>query len=139
MTISEQTTALIETLEQSAKARLRFRKEVAELLELARVHHMLRQFEELSFHAKFAYRAIGIMKRIGKDAEGYNKLSKEFDESTETVKRLATDLLAKAPQDVSAHFATQFFAMTPSAFQQMVLLFHDLSWYKNYLIDTRGA
>jgi hypothetical protein len=138
MTISPHTTSLIDEIERNANKPLRFRMEVAQLVELAKQHNDLPSLEELSFHAKFAYKTLGIMKRIGKDGDGYDKLSNEFNESVETAKRFALGLLHHAPQEVLQHFESTFFFITPDCFQDLLLLFHDLSWYKNYLIDIRA-
>lgn len=135
MNISSDTLALVEKIEKNANRQLRFRLEVAQLLELAYKHESLNVLEDLSFHAKFAYKVHGMMQRIGRDADGYEKLLREFGESVSTAKRLATDLLKHSPE-VSTHFDSQFFSLTPVAFQDLLSLFRDLSCYKNYLIDT---
>ncbi len=136
MQFSPQTTILVDAVERHAQRPFAHRSEVALLIELAHKHNGLEMLDQLGFFAKFAHKTQGIMKRIGKDAEGYDKLSKEFADSVEKSKSLLQSLLAHADSGTSEKFQQKFLALTPAAFQNLLSFFHDLSWYKNYLIDS---
>ncbi len=137
MVFSQNTTELLQRLESLASKNLSYRNEVGILFELAHRYNKLQTLDDLSFYAKFAYKTFGIMKRIGKDADGYDKLSKEFGESVEKSKNLVNELLALASDETKKEFDTPFLSMSPTAFQNLLALFSDLSWYKNFLIDSR--
>ena len=90
----------------------------------------------LSFLAKFVHKTHGIMRRIGRDAEGYDKLAREFTENLEKATGLVTMLLRDAPDDVRDRFGSVYLVMAPAGLDNLLALFHDLSWYKNWLIDS---
>jgi hypothetical protein len=139
MPFSLQTTELLETLERLAAKKLAHRVELSLLFELALQQQKLQQLDDLSFYAKFAHRTFGIMKRIGKDSDGYDALSKEFSESMEKSKNLIGELLTNASDETKKKFTADFLVLSPSGFQNLLTLFYDLSCYKNYLIDSRKA
>ncbi|MBI5474351.1 MAG: hypothetical protein HY961_18595 [Ignavibacteriae bacterium] len=110
---------------------------VGALLDAATASGKEQLLDDLSFQAKFAYKTFGIMSRIGKDANGYDKLAREFSESIEKGKKLLAEIVERAPAETQKSVASQFLALTPEAFDRLMMLFRDLSWYKNYLIDSR--
>lgn len=135
MPVSPETEAELTALEAFAQGHLTRRMDLGTLMDLARRNDRKSLLEDLSFHAKFLHRAYGIMKRIGKDADGYDKLSAEFNANIEKSLELLRGLVAAAPADVGARFQHDYLAMTPVAFEALMGLFYDLSWYKNWLID----
>ncbi len=137
MVFSRNTTELLQRLESLASKNLSYRNEVGILIELAHQNNKLQTLDDLSFYAKFAHKTFGIMKRIGKDADGYDKLSKEFGDCAGKSKNLVNELLALASDETKKEFDAQFLSMSPTAFQNLLALFYDLSWYKNFLIDSR--
>ena len=137
MEFSQNTTTLLLQLEVLSIKKLVHKNEVGMLIELAHQHHKLQTLDDLSFFAKFAHKTFGIMKRIGKDADGYDKLSKEFGESVEKSKNMLNELLAFASDDERKKFSSLFLVVSPSSVENLLTLFYDLSWYKNYLIDSR--
>jgi hypothetical protein len=135
MQTSHATDSLLATLVTFSHNRLTRRSELGTLLELAALHNQRAVLDDLSFVAKFVSRVYGIMRRIGKGAEGYDILSKEFSPNLEKGVALIQTLLRKAPIDVQQQFATQYLSMTHESLQNLLALFYDLSWYKNWLID----
>ncbi|MEK7671662.1 MAG: hypothetical protein AAB344_05530, partial [Bacteroidota bacterium] len=123
MVFSQNTTELLQRLESLASKNLSYRNEVGILFELAHQYNKLQTLDDLSFYAKFAHKTFGIMKRIGKHADGYDKLSKEFGESVEKSKNLVNELLALASDETKKEFDTQFLSMSPTAFQNLLALF----------------
>jgi hypothetical protein len=43
-----------------------------------------------------------------------------------------------APQDERRRFEASYFSMTQGGLQNLLALFHDVAWYKNWLIDHGG-
>lgn len=137
MKFSNHTITLLQQLEDTSRGTLTYRDELGLLIELANGHDLARTLDELSFFSKFAYKTFGIMQRIGRNAEGYDRLSKEFGESVEQSKKLIEQLLLHAPADEKKKFTSALLVSSPTAFQQLLIFFHDLSWYKNLRIDSR--
>jgi len=113
------------------------RADLGILLECGRDQAGRGVLDELSFFAKFLHRTHGIIARIGRDGEGYDRLLKEFTDATARTKALLTALIAGAPPDVRRRFTSTYLDMTPGAFDNLLSLCRDLGWYKNLLIDTR--
>lgn len=136
MKLSPVSTRLLESLDAFSGNKLTRRDDLGVLIELALSHSRTATLEELSFLAKFISKAYGIMKRIGKDGEGYEPVAKEFEANLEKARTLATQLLTAAPADTRQRFEETYLGLNPTSFQNLLDLFYDLSWYKNRLIDN---
>jgi len=139
MDLSPATSSLLSTIEALSANRLTRSGDLGLLLELGAGPEGRPVLDDLSFHAKGASRTYGIMRRIGKDGEGYGKLEKEFSASLETATGLMKTLLADAPPDVDARFRSAYFSITPEGLDNLLALMYDLSWYKNWRIDARAG
>lgn len=95
------------------------------------------QLEDLAFSAKFLTKSFDLMKRIGKGGEGYDTIESEFTSQTEKSRNLITQFLEKAEPMTRSHFSGTYLSLDTIALQNLMQLFHDLSWYKNYLIDRK--
>ena len=137
MNFSDNTKTLLDAVESTSGKPLPHREHVGLLIECAVRKQAMTTLDELSFQAKFVHRTFAIMQRIGPNAEGYDKLSTEVGESVEKSKVMINELLSASDEASRKEFESVFFAMAPSAFRELHELFHALSWYKNYLIDTR--
>jgi hypothetical protein len=135
MNFSPSTLQLLDSLEALSGNRLTRRNDLGLLIEVAaerRHEHML---EQLSFHAKFISKTHGIMSRIGKDTDGYDKLLREFQAGLEKARGLLQGLLAETAPDIQHHYASTYLTMTAEGLQNFLALLHDLSWYKNWIND----
>jgi hypothetical protein len=135
MQISHATDSFLATLDTFSRNRLTRRDDLGTLIELAALHNQRTVLDDLSFVSKFVCRVFGIMQRIGKDGKGYDKLSGEFSANLEKSTLLLQLLLRNAPVDVQQLFTTHYLSMTHEGLQNLLALFYDLSWYKNWLID----
>jgi len=138
MHLSPSSSNLLLALERLSRNKLTCREDLGVLLELARERGADEELEELSFQAKFAARAFTIMKRIGRNGEGYDRLAAEFGASLEKVRALATMLLQGAQPDVRGRLHSTYLVMTPESLERLLALLYDLSWYKNWRIDHPG-
>jgi hypothetical protein len=77
------------------------------------------------------------MTRIGRKGEGYDRLANEFSEAAAKTRTLVTSLIAGSPDDVRERFTSTYLAMTQEGLENLLSLCRDLSWYKNWLIDTK--
>ncbi|MCK5572166.1 MAG: hypothetical protein KAJ12_05375 [Bacteroidetes bacterium] len=137
MQLSTQATALLNELDVMSRHKLSHRHDLGLLIELANQHKSIHILESLSFLAKFVSRTYRIMQRIGADAEGYDNLETEFGENLDKGRSLLRTLLEPAPIEAREHFETTFLTMNPVALENLLALYYDLSWYKNWLIDNR--
>ena len=75
------------------------------------------------------------MGRIGKEGEGYDKLSFQFAENLEKASASVRLLVKEAPEEVKHHFTLEYFGMTPDGLSLLMELLYDLSWLKNWNMD----
>jgi hypothetical protein len=135
MQLSPEASILISQLRAFSDNKLTRENDLGQLLDLALRNGEKELLENLSFYAKFVAHAYRIMRRIGRDGDGYDKLLDEFNESLAKASDLAQNLVSSGPLEVRQHFASTYFALTPEALDNLLALFYDLSWYKNWLID----
>jgi hypothetical protein len=137
--ISRTTQALIDTLTAFSGNKISRPHDLGILLELGRNerHHTL--LDELSFHAKFVRRSYGIMKRIGRDGEGYEKLSAAFMTNLDIVRERIRTLVAAGGGEESVRFEREYLAFSQSGLDNLMSLMYDLEWYKNWQIDHRES
>jgi hypothetical protein len=89
----------------------------------------------LSFLAKFIFKTYTIVERIGNHGDGYDNLSRELGEAIQRSFVLITTLLADGPLEIKEHFESNYMELTKTSLANLIALFHDLSWYKNRMID----
>ena len=111
-------------------------EDLALLLEAASQHTALDTLEELSFHAKFVASAGGSLRRVGATDPNTARLSSELQTEIATVTRLVRLLLVHSPLPVQERFASTYGAATPESLENLFALCYDLSWYKNWLLET---
>jgi hypothetical protein len=128
------TLEILSALDTLSGGRLGRREDLASLLE-ATPGDRRALLDNLSFHAKFLVRARGIMERIGRDGEGYDRLASEFAASLAIVRDLLGRILEHSADGVRKELADRYLAMTPQALADLMVLCGDLRWYKNFLID----
>jgi hypothetical protein len=135
--LSRPTVDLLETLDAASRGQLKRREDLGVLLELGSQPGRASTLEELAFHAKFLTRALGIMQRIGRDGTGYERVEAEFTASTSVARGHLQALLDGAPEDVRERLASTYLTMSASGIGNLMELMNDLSWYKNWLLDSR--
>jgi hypothetical protein len=137
MELSISTVSLLSELDTFSGGTITRRSDLGILLESGRVQPNRDVLDELGFYSKFLHRTYGIMTRIGRNGEGYERLANEFSDAVAKTRVLLTSLLAGSSGDVRQRFTATYCAMTQEALENLLSLCHDLSWYKNWLIDSK--
>ncbi len=131
------TDSLLSELDSFSGGKIKHRPDLGILLESGRTAPEREILDELGFYAKFLHRMYGIMTRIGRDGEGYERLANEFSEAVGKTRTLISSLLAEVPGDVRERFAATYLSMSRESLDNLLSLCHDLGWYKNWLIDKK--
>ena len=139
MTLSTTTTALLVTLDSASRGQLKRRGDLGILLDLGADPARAVALDDLAFRAKFLTRTFGIMQRIGRDGNGYDRLESEFAVSMDVARSHVRTLLGGAPDDVRDRMTATYLAMTPDGLGNLLALLGDLMWYKNWLLDSKQA
>lgn len=132
---SPETTQLISDLAMLSGHTLTREHDLASFVEVALKEGKQSILADLSFHAKFVVRAHRIMTRIGREGKGYENLAREFTTGVERASGLLRGLINDTPQEFQHYVTATFLHLTSGTLQNLLDLFADLSWYKNWLID----
>jgi hypothetical protein len=124
-------------LERMSGGRLTRQRDLEALIELSRRGDCGDVLADLSFHAKFVTNSSRTLQRVGPDTDTVQALSAEMQKGLETVKMLAGELLRHGSDEHRTVFEATYFRLTPEALHNLVALCYDLSWYKNWLLDSR--
>lgn len=127
----------IHQLEAYRGGKLNYPVEVGELLGIVIQTRTENDFEELIFQAKFLVKAQDVMKRIGPSAEGYDKLSTEFQSGIKNAVNRLKVIIDKATDESKQKYFNTYFSMETDSYNRLLKLFSDLSWMKNWQVDRR--
>jgi hypothetical protein len=137
MDLQTKTRQFVDDLQRYSNRKLVYPEEVGYLLDQATLRGLDQPLRDAIFHAKFAVKTREIMGRIGRDGEGFDKLSVEFENSIEKTSTLLKTIVKESPEEIKQHFIRDFFSLDQSSFGNFIRLLEDLGWVKNYEIDGR--
>lgn len=101
---SDTTEEFLHMLERFSGGKLTRAHDLGSLIELSRKNGMDDVLSNLSFVAKFLSRTQGIMARIGREGEGYDRLAEEFGAGMKRGRELLETLVAAAPEVIRQRF-----------------------------------
>jgi hypothetical protein len=137
MDVRPETHDFIRELERSSNHKLFFPIDVGCLLDAARRDQKMEAFEEAIFLAKFITKSAGVMKRIGPDGDGYEKLTLEVEAGIQKASSLLKSINHGCSDDVRQSQSAMFFAMSHEAVERLMRLFADLALIKNWVLDKK--
>ena len=132
-----ETERFLAALELSANRKFRFRSEIGILLDEARRAQKMQVFEDIAFFAKFLSKSYDLMKRIGPDGEGYDKVAGEFRSSIEKSTTLMKTLVKEAPDEIKQQFSGKFFHLDQDSLSALMSFMKELAWVKNWTVDGK--
>jgi hypothetical protein len=136
MKIGNDTTLLVDTVQKFSGGKVANTAHIAQLIELSEENGREQIFDDLIFHAKFLSKLYGVMKHTDPGSEAFPKLKTEFTEAVERVGTLIRTLVKEAPQEVKQDFRSRYFEMNHHCLNNLIQFSYDLSWVKNWKIDT---
>ncbi len=139
MTLTPSTRTLLSSINESSGKTLKRSLDLGTLLQIAEEHSKQELLDDLAFSSKFIIKSFELMQRIGKDGNGYEKLSAEFTAQIAKSQSVLRSLLESADAVTRAHFAGDYLEMNTLTMQNLMQLYHDLRWYKNYQLDQRST
>ncbi len=137
MTLTQTTKNLVSEIMAASGNSLKRAMDLGTLIELSVQHGRQERMDDLAFSSKFISKSFDLMQRIGKEGNGYDKLAGEFAAQVKRSQEVLSELLAPADAITKAHFRSHYLEMNTLTMTNLMQLYHDLSWYKNYLIDHK--
>lgn len=98
---------------------------------------MAQPFLDACFHAKFVVRSQEVLRRIGPGADGFDKLSAEFQAGVERTMTLLRTIVKEAPGPERDRFVAGMLAVDGAALERFLSLCVDLARIKNWEVDGR--
>ncbi len=132
-----ETEQFLAALELSANRKFKFKKEIGILLDEARRTQKMQVFEDIAFFAKFLSKSYDLMKRIGPDGEGYEKVAGEFRSSIEKSTTLMKTLVKEAPDEIKQQFSGNFFHLDQDSLSALMSFMKEFAWVKNWTVDGK--
>jgi uncharacterized protein (UPF0147 family) len=137
MALRAETLDFIRELERFSDRSLKYPNDIGYLVDAAVRNRKVATFNEAIFLAKFITKSLGVMKRIGVDGEGYDKLSDEFQENLRKVTSLLKDIVEGVPEEVRRSQTALFFNLTQESLDRLMSLLSDLAIVKNWVLDGK--
>ncbi len=135
MTLHAETQEMLRELERSANKKLRYPEAIGAFFEVARASGRMEAFLEAAFLAKFVTKSFGIMKRVGVDGEGYDKLSSESESNLAKASSLLRSLNEDLPDGLRKLHNELFYSLTQESLGSFITLLEDLTILKNWTLD----
>jgi len=130
------TEAFLDEVERASGNTFSRRADVGTLRELAHDCGKQQVFDDILFLAKFVSRAAKILGRPGLQTDDTAKLSAEFADQMEKASTLMRTLVKESPDETKEHFLSVYLSLRNESFQNLLDLFRELSWVKNFQVDA---
>lgn len=137
MIISAATNSLMKQLEEYSKQPLHCRDFLISIIEETNEKQTNSALDEIVFNAKALINIFQLMKKIGHNAEGYDKLEAEFSRIIKVIHSQILTLFRNKPEEFQRNLKETYLQQSQKSFQQFLLLCEDLRTYKNWKADTQ--
>ncbi len=137
MEISVETRDFVEQIDNFSHHKLTHRDAFTMLIELGRHNNQQRRIEEIAFLSKFLSNTYGILKRSTSETEGYEKLTREFQDNLNKLIDELKKLIEAASEETKENFSSTFLTMSTESFKNLLDLLYDFSWLKNWYIEKK--
>jgi hypothetical protein len=126
----------LDAAERYSQIKFKYRSEILDIMGQAEIGAMIKEFEELIFLGKFITNAHSILKRSGNETGETIKLASEYQKSIAKSIELLKLLIGSASDKSKKKFEESFFTTTHNSLHNILDLMYELSWIKNYSLDT---
>jgi hypothetical protein len=134
-----ETEKYFDDIERAGGKKFTLRADIGTLWETAHDAGKEQVLDDVLFLAKFISRAEAILTRPGMKQEDTAKLSVEFSGQVEKASTLLRTLVKESPEATKQHFLGRYLSLRNDNLQNLLGLFRELSWIKNFQVDaSRG-
>ena len=136
-TMTAATESFLTDVERFAARRFRHRLELGLLIDSLGSEELTRDFEQLIFYAKFLTHAGGILARTGLAETDTKQMAQEYAATMQRALGLLEKMCSRLPEEDRRVF-DRLVGMTHEHMKNLMSLMNELSWIKNYLLDTNA-
>jgi hypothetical protein len=137
MTPRPETEQFVSELQKFSERLFIHKDAIAVLLDEARARGTMQVFEDLVFLAKFLSKTYDLLRRIGPDGDGFQKISAEFQENLERANTFVMTLVKESPKPVKQNMVENFLRLDQESMTRFMALLRELAWVKNWMIDGK--
>ncbi len=124
-------------LERHSGRDLHFPRELGILLETVRQTGLVGDVDDILMRSKFTVKTIELIKRIGPNAEGADKLEAEFQAGMRDIKASIKKITARLPERDAETMHDTFFSVNEACFENFIGLLADFALMKNWTLDGK--
>jgi hypothetical protein len=129
--------AVSEFWQSELAARVKHPLPLRRLLEVAEKNPQV--LFDLTFHARFANNLLAVMKREGKDVQGFERMQQSFRESVEKVRSILLDLGNSASAGAGFADSTRYTELSQAGMQALMDLISDLAVVKEWQVSQTAG
>lgn len=101
---------------------------------LLSVQHEENLLYDLLFYSSFAKRIYDVMRREGKDVQGFDRMQQSFSESVQNVRKVLDQLVSRGFQE-----GRRYMEMSQEGMQKLLMLIEDLAVVNDWKLSRQGA
>ncbi len=131
MTLSPETTAVLEYLDHYTGHNIRKRNDIGALLEAASVLDASDEFNELVFSGKAAWNVYSTLRKTQSGQEGYQHLESEFTRIVQEMRERLVFFAAQMPEEAITRFTELYLGIGQGTMRNLIDLAHDLARFKD--------
>jgi hypothetical protein len=128
--------AFLDRVEQFAGRNFQYRHEIEYLFQRSDQSGETNILDELLFTAKFVSNAHSVLQRLGPGSNGTENLAQEYSKNLKRSVDLLRMLLPQNPDVVSEKIRRELLGQSGEELEQLLNFLYEVSWIKNYLLDT---
>lgn len=137
MTLSDETRAVVEFLQERTGGNLRKKNDIECILELTASADDAETFNALLTEGTSLWKVFGLLKRSEPGSSEYIALEKEFARAMNEMRLHITALCTRAPEHISQRFTDIYLALTSGAIKNLHDLAHDFAAFKSLQNDAK--
>ncbi len=135
---NQKLTDLLSLVEKIYQRKFNYKYVVSQILDNLKCKNDISSINNLIFYSKFLHNTLNVIKKGIDNIEGFDKLQIEFEKKLESVAEILRNSAIGFNVEVKETFETEYLSKTAESFGRLVILLEDLSWLKNFEIDTKN-
>ena len=134
-----ETARLLDEVETSVRRKFRLREDIGLLIDAGVAAHKEEVLDEAAFVAKFLTKANEVLRREGLSSDETKNMAKEFEAKLGTLAQHIASLSGGLDAAGRRAMSERYLSMTQDGLKNLLSLAEELSWLKNFMLDTRSG
>ncbi len=134
-----ETDKLLTEIEKFSNNKLKKKEDLKTLLKISDSENKFKQFEELTFTAKYVLGLQRVLKKgsMNPDITNLEKVKKDYSDNLVKATSQIKELLQSSPDETRYYFMNTYLELNQQSLQRLIELLEDLEWTKMYLNNIK--